>query len=136
MQALCQTNEFLTLAGKTNTIAHIDNRRLGLLDALDEFVQLLAYNREWAYVYTGRQRGFMLVSALVSEDVSGGSRLEFDAQTLVDLKLYADASMSGTALATVPKGATVRVLGYQGQAAQVRYNRLTGYMPIGYLVKK
>ena len=43
MQALCQTDEFLTLAGKTNTIAHIDNRRLGLLDALNEFVQLLAY---------------------------------------------------------------------------------------------
>ena len=112
-----------------------DSQQLDWLSQGDR-VQLLAYNQEWAYVYTGTQRGFMQVSALVSGDASGGSRMEFDARTLVDLKLYADATMSGTALATVPKGSTVRVLGYQGQAAHVQYNRLTGYMPIGYLIKK
>ena len=62
--------------------------------------------------------------------------MEFDARTLVDLKLYPDASMSGKALVIVPKGATVHVIGYQGQAAHVQYNRLTGYMPLGYLAKK
>ena len=107
------------------------SRQLAWLEKGDE-VRLLAYTDEWACVAVGEQKGYVLMSAITGRD----GETSFDAVTLVEQKLYADATMTGSALTTVPKGAVVRVLGYEGQVVYVEYNSQKGYLPVAYLQRK
>ena len=107
------------------------SRQLAWLEKGDE-VRLLAYTDEWAYVDAGAQKGYVQMSAITGRD----GETAFDAVTLVEQKLYADATLTGSALATVPKGAVVRVLGYEGQVVYVEYNSQKGYLPVAYLQRK
>lgn len=116
------------------------SQQLAWLEKGDK-VRLLAYNTEWAYVNNGKQKGYVQMSAITGQAATsdaGASRggPGFDAETLVDLKLYPDDSMMGAALATVEKGETVRVLSYDHQAACVEYNNMKGYLAVAYLKRK
>ena len=106
-----------------------------------ERVRLGAYNSVWACVRANGVTGFTRVEALDMDPAEapaqgdGVSYVECEAEATARLELYADADLTGGALADVNKGARLHVYAFNREVAYVEYNGVRGFAAIKYLNK-